>query len=354
MARLSWVRAKRPGAAPGALEFVGVQKVESIRLRLIDYDESAVNEREIEDISECAQLSGTPTVSWINVDGLHDTGQIARLGEVFGLHPLLLEDIVNTTQRPKFEDYGDYVFVTMKMMSYNKDAHCVHQTHLCIVIGPHWVISFQEQVGEAFEPVRNRIRSGKGRIRKMGTDYLAYCLMDAVVDNYFVTLEAIGARLEALDEELMGGPTTETLSAIHHMKRETIVLRRAIWPLREVVSALLRSESKMVRKATALFIRDLYDHTIQVADTVDAFRDIISGMMDLYLSVVSNRMNEVMKVLTIIATIFIPLTFIAGIYGMNFQNMPELGWHYAYYGVWVVIVAVGLTMVVYFRRLRWI
>jgi magnesium transporter len=354
MPRLRWVRAKRPGAAPGALEFVGVQKLDDVRLRLIDFDESEVKESELADISDCFPMRETPTVTWINVDGLHDTDLIERLGEGFGLHPLLLEDIVNTTQRPKFEDFGDYVFIAMKLMSYNKDTHHVHQEHLSIVIGPHWVISFQERVGDVFEPVRNRIRSGKGRIRRMGTDYLAYCLMDAVVDNYFVTLEAIGERLESLDEELMGNPTTETLSSIHRMKRETIILRRTIWPLREVVSGLDRSESKMVKKATAMYIRDLYDHTIQVADTVDTFRDIISGMMDLYLSMVSNRMNEVMKVLTIIATIFIPLTFIAGIYGMNFQNMPELGWHYAYYGVWVVILLVGLTMVLYFRRLRWI
>ena len=354
MSRLRWVRAKRPGAAPGALEFVGVQKLENVRLRLIDYDEGRVNESELKDVSECFPARETHTVSWINVDGLHDMDFITRLGEGFGLHSLLLEDVVNTTQRPKFEDYGDYIFVTMKMTSFDEDIHHAHQDHLSVVIGPHWVISFEERVGDVFESVRNRIRSGKGRIRKMGTDYLAYCLMDAVVDNYFVTLEAIGDRLESLDEQLISDPTTDTLRAIHQIKREIINLRRAIWPLREVVSGLQRSESKLVKKATAVFIRDLYDHTIQVADTLDAFRDIISGMMDLYLSVVSNRMNEVMKVLTIIATIFIPLTFVAGIYGMNFHYMPELGWHYGYFGIWVIIAIVGVSMILFFRRLKWI
>ncbi len=354
MARLRWVRAKHPGSAPGALEFVGEKKMEKARLRLIDYDERGANEVEMEDVSECFPLKETPTVSWINIDGLHDTDLIARLGEAFGLHPLLLEDIVNTNQRPKFEDFGDYIHIAMKMLTFDKEEGHVHQEHLSLVLGPHWVISFQERVGDFFEPVRNRIRSGKGRVRRMGPDYLAYCLMDAVVDNYFVAMEGIGERLETLDDELMGDPTTDTLAAIHGMKREAILMRRAVWPLREVVSGLERSESRLVKKATSVFIRDLYDHTIQVADTVDTYRDVVSSMMDLYLSVVSNRMNEVMKVLTIIATIFIPLTFVAGIYGMNFENMPELGWHYAYYAVWVVIIALGVTMVLYFRRLRWL
>jgi magnesium transporter len=354
MARLRLVRAKRPGAAPGAIEFVGEKRMEKVRLRLIDYDAEELNEREMEDISEAFPMKDTPSVTWINIDGLHDTEMIARLGEAFGLHSLLLEDIVNTGHRPKYEDFGDHIYITMKMITFNGAEGHVHQEHLSIVLGPHWVISFQERVGDFFEPVRTRIRSGKGRIRKMGSDYLAYSLMDAVVDHYFVTMEAIGDHLEGLDDQLVEDPTTETMAAIHGMKREAIGMRRSIWPLREVVNGLDRSESKLVSKSTRVFIRDLYDHTIQVVDTVDTFRDIVSGMMDLYMSIVSNRMNEVMKVLTIIATIFIPLTFIAGIYGMNFQNMPELGWHYAYYGVWAIIIALGLTMVAYFRKLRWL
>jgi magnesium transporter len=354
MAGRRWVRAKRPGAAPGALEFVGEKRMEEVRLRLIDYDDRGVNEREMSDISECFPLKDTPSVSWINIDGLHDTGIISRLGQAFDLHPLLLEDIVNTQQRPKFEDFENHIFVTMKMLSFNKEEAHVHQENLSLVIGPHWVISFQERIGDVFEPVRERIRSGKGRIRKMGPDYLAYALMDAIVDHYFVTLEAIGERVEALEEEMMGDPGTETLQALHRLKRETVVLRRAIWPLREVVSSLDRSESKLIKKAVSPFIRDLYDHTIQIIDTIDAMRDVIGGMMDLYISIVSNRMNEVMKVLTIIATIFIPLTFVAGIYGMNFENMPELGWHYAYYAVWVVIIVLGVTMLLWFRRLKWL
>ena len=351
---MRWVRAKRPGAAPGALEFVGEQRMDRVQLRALDYHEGGVDEREIDDVSECFPMRETPSVSWINVNGLHDTGVIARLGEAFGLHPLLLEDIVNTHQRPKFEDFGDHILIAMKVLTFSSEEGRVQQEHLSLVLGPRWVISFHERPVDVFEPVRSRIRSGKGRIRKMGPDYLAYCLMDAVVDNYFVAMEGMGERLEVLDGELMGDPDTGTLTAIHGMKREAIIMRRAVWPLREVASGLDRSESQLVRKGTSVFIRDLYDHTIQVADTVETFRDVISGMMDLYLSLVSNRMNEVMKVLTIIATIFIPLTFIAGIYGMNFENMPELGWHYAYFGVWAVIIVVGVSMVLYFRRLRWL
>jgi len=344
----------RPGAAPGTLEFVGRKKLEKVRLRLIDYDEKEINEREMSNISECFPMRETPTVTWINIDGLHDTDTIQQLGDAFGLHPLFLEDVVNTTQRPKLEDFGDYVTVVMKMLAFDKETSEVHQEQLSLVLGPHWVLTFQERVGDFFEPVRVRLRSGKGRIRKMGPDYLAYALMDAIVDSYFVALEGIGERVEAIEEELLQDPTTETLQTIHKLKRETIILRRAVWPLREVVAGLDRMESKLVKKAVHPFIRDLYDHTIQIIDTIEAIRDVIGGMMDLYLSIVSNRMNEVMKVLTIIATIFIPLTFIAGIYGMNFQYMPELGWHYAYFGVWAIIIVLGLTMVAYFHRLKWI
>jgi magnesium transporter len=216
------------------------------------------------------------------------------------------------------------------------------------------VLSFQERMGDVFEPVRERIRAGKGRIRKRGADYLAYALLDAIVDNYFLTMEALGEEVAQVEEELMADPSPDVMRRIHSLKRETILIRRSVSPLREVVSALERGESDLVEERNGIFLRDLYDHTIQVADTVETYRDVISSLMDLHLSLVSNRMNEVMKVLTIIATIFIPLTFIAGIYGMNFENMPELGWHYAYFAVWFVILVVGVSMVLYFRRLKWL
>ncbi len=351
--RLSSGFSKKPGLSPGALVFVGEKKVDKVRITVIDYDVDRVEEREVERIEDCFPLRDTKTVTWINIDGLHDVELIEKVGNHFNLHPLLLEDILNTTQRPKFEDFGDYIYVTLKMLSLDEATQHASKEHLSVVLGKNYVISFQERVGDVFDPVRARIRTKGKRIRKSREDYLAYSLIDAVVDGYYVTMERIGEILENIEDELMGMPTQETLETIHAIKRETIMIRRSIWPLREVVTGLERSESPLIKKATAPFIRDLYDHTIQVMDTIESFRDVTSSMMDLYMSVISNRMNEVMKVLTIIATIFIPITFIAGIYGMNFAYMPELDWRPAYFVAWGVIVLVALGMVAYFRRLKW-
>lgn len=345
---------KEPGAAPGAIVFVGEQKVKESRIRIIDYDERQLVEREVKDIAECFPLKDTPTVSWINIDGIHDTEVIRQLGDAFGLHPLLLDDLVNTTQRPKMDDFGEYILVTLKSLILKEDCSELDSEHMSFLLGPHFVVSFQERPGDFFDPVRARIRNGKGRIRKMGPDYLLHALVDAIVDSYFVVLERIGERIEALDDELMTSPTNETLGAIHELKRQAINLRRSVWPLREVASGLDRSESPLIKKATHVYLRDLYAHTIQVVDTIETYRDAISSLADLYLSVISNRMNEVMKVLTIMATIFIPLTFIAGIYGMNFEYMPELGVQWAYFALWAVIIAVGISMLLFFRRLKWL
>jgi magnesium transporter len=240
------------------------------------------------------------------------------------------------------------------MVTFDQEEHETRIEHLSIVMGRDFVLSFQERKGDVFEPVRDRIRRGKGRIRKMGSDYLAYALLDTIVDNYFLTMEAIGEEVTQLEEELLEDPTPEVMKRIHSLKREIIRIRRAIVPMREVVSNLDRGEFDLVEERTSMYIRDLYDHAVQVSDSIETYRDVVSSLMDLHLSLISNRMNEVMKVLTIIATIFIPLTFIAGIYGMNFLYMPELEWHYSYYVVWAVIVVVGLSMLVFFRRLKWL
>ena len=278
-----------------------------------------------------------------------------QLGERFGLHPLVVEDILNTDQRPKLEDYGEYLFVVLKSLYHSKiesDEPEIEQ--ISLVLGPNYVLSFQERAGDEFEPVRERIRSDKGRVRKMGADYLAYSLIDLIVDTYFIVLEKLGERMEILEEELVLNPTTETLQAIHQLKREMVFLRKSTWPLREVIGALERGESPLIQDSTSIYLRDVYDHTIQVIDAVETYRDILSGMLDIYLSSISNRMNEVMKVLTIIATVFIPLTFIAGVYGMNFQHMPELAWPWAYPLVWAVMITIAAVMVVYFQRKRWL
>jgi magnesium transporter len=308
----------------------------------------------LDDVDECIPFKDKATVTWINVDGVHDTEAIQKLGDCFGIHALVLEDVVNTNQRPKLEIFDDYVFLVLKMLTLDKEERRPEFEQVSMVLGPNYVISFQEREGDVFETVRERIRSGKGLIRRGGADYLAYALMDAVVDGYFVVLETFGEHIETLEEELVTDAGRDTLQKLNVMKREVIYLRKSVWPLREVISALQRGESTLVKEHTRIYLRDVYDHTIQVIDTVETFRDMLTGMLDIYLSSVSNRMNEVMKVLTVIATIFIPLTFIAGVYGMNFRFMPELAWQWAYPVTWLVMVAIGILMVVYFRRKKWL
>jgi magnesium transporter len=339
---------------PGTVEYIGEKKVEKVRMTILDYDQDQYEEKEVSTPEECYPYRDTHRVSWINVDGLHDTEILKKIGEHFNLHSLVLEDIVNTHQRPKMEDHGDYIFIVLKMLHYNEEVNQVIAEQVSVILGRGYVISFQEKEGDIFNPVRDRIRKAKVRIRKMGSDYLAYALMDAIVDNYFVILEKFGEQVESLEEDLVDKPTPQLLEQIHQVKREMIFLRRSVWPLREVVSNLERIESKLIRKAMAIFFRDLYDHTVQVMDAVESLRDVSSGLQDLYLSSISNKMNDVMKVLTIIATIFVPLTFVAGIYGMNFEFMPELKWRLGYPIVWIVIVGVALMMLRYFRRKRWL
>jgi len=252
------------------------------------------------------------------------------------------------------EDFEDHLFVTVKMIYFDDKKNDIEAEQLSIIFGPNFVISFQEKEGDIFNPIRDRIRKARGRIRKMKADYLAYALLDTIVDHYFIVLEKLGEKIEGMEEELVAKPTPETLQSIHTLKRELIFLRKSIWPLREVVNVLERGESSLIHKSTGIYLRDVYDHTIQVVDTVETFRDMVSGMLDIYLSSVSNRMNEVMKVLTIVATIFIPLTFLAGVYGMNFKHMPELELPWGYPGLLVLMIAVGLTMVAYFRSKKWL
>jgi magnesium transporter len=353
MPRLIKRTSKKAGLPPGALVHIGEKKTDKARITIIDYDEAQFQEKDVETIEECFPLKDKPAVTWINVDGLHQVEILEQIGGCFGFHPLVLEDILNTGQRPKMEDFGEYVFVVLKMLPSDKNNRITGE-QISIVLGPDFVVSFQEREGDVFNPIRERIRSGRGRIRKMGADYLAYALLDSVVDNYFIFLEKLGEEIEFLEEELVTNPTTETLQTIHDLKTEMVFLRKSVWPLREIISGLERGESALIQESTGIYLRDVYDHTIQVIDTVETFRDMVSGMLDIYLSSVSNRMNEVMKVLTIIATIFIPLTLIAGIYGMNFQYMPELGWRWGYPMVWLIMLVIGALMLVYFRRKRWL
>lgn len=347
-------RAKKAGLPPGTLIYTGEKKVEKPRISFIDYDETQFQEKEVKKIEECFPFKDTPTVTWINIDGVHDIDIIEKLGKHFDLHPLILEDIVNTEQRPKMEDSGNYIFIVLRMLFYDGKENEIKSEQFSLVLGSNFVISFQESIGDVFEPVRDRIRKGKGRIRKMGSDYLAYALIDTIVDNYFIVLEKVGEVIEDIEDELVKKPTPETLQIIHNLKREAISLRKSVWPLRELVSGLERAETPLIHESTKIYLRDVYDHTIQVIDTVESSRDMLSGMLDIYLSSISNRMNEVMKVLTIFAAIFIPLTFIAGVYGMNFAFMPELAWHWGYPVVIIVMALVAVVLLFYFRRKKWL
>lgn len=341
---------KKAGLPPGTLVHVGERKLEKARIWLIDYNANAVEERELTSIDECFAYRDKPGITWVNINGLHDLDLINKIGSKFNLHPLVLEDIVNTEQRPKLDDMDDYLFVVAKMIYYNQNGDIIKFEQISFVLWENFVLSFQEDIGDVFDPVRERIRKGKGRIRKMGPDYLLYTLMDALVDSYYGVLEKIGEKVENVEVELMDSPEPETLQVIHHMKRELVFLRRSVWPLREIIVRFEKSESGLIDEKTVIFYRDVYDHTVQVIDTIETCRDVVSSMMDLFLSSVSNRMNEVMKMLTIIATIFIPLTFIAGIYGMNFENMPELGWHWGYPAALICMLIIGILMLFWFKR----
>jgi len=348
-------RAEKVGLPPGSMIFIGEQKTESVRLDVINYDETQLNELRDVAIDQCAELVRAPTtITWINVGGIHDINLIKGLGECLGLHPLTLEDIVNTSHRPKIEEFPDYIYIVLKMINYDVATNHMVTEHLSLIIGERYVVSFQEKEGDVFDPIRGRIRTAKGRIRSMKADYLGYALMDAVVDNYFLIVEHIGDQIEDLEDRVLADPNPTILQDLHRLKRDLLTIRKAVWPLREEIGALIKSESALIRAETKMYLRDLYDHIIQLIDMVETFRDILGGIHDLYLSNISIRMNEIMKVLTIIATIFIPLTFIAGVYGMNFEHMPEIKWRWGYFFVWGIMIVIGAGMIVYFRKRKWL
>lgn len=348
-------RSRKAGLPPGSLIHIGEKKKEEVKITVIDYDEGNFQEKVIAEIQECFTFKDKPSVTWINVDGIHKVEIPEKLGECYGFHPLIIEDILNTDQRPKMEDFGDYIYIVLKMLNLDSRTNSIISEQISLILGPNFVISFQEgPEGDVFNPVRERLRAGKGKIRKMGADYLAYSIIDSVVDNYFIILEKLGEKIESLEERLVTNPTGNVLREIHNLKREMLFLRKSVWPLREVISTMAKGESSLIHPSTGIYLRDIYDHTIHVVDTIETFRDMVSGMLDIYLSSISNRMNAVMKVLTIIATIFMPLTFLAGVYGMNFKNMPELEWKFGYPMIVLVMLIVAVIMLYFFRKKKWI
>lgn len=347
-------RSAKAGLPPGSLVHIGQRHREGVQVVRLRYDAAHFGENRIDALAGALPEPARPDVTWIRIDGLQDIALLEQAGEIFGLHPLTLEDILNTEQRPKIEDHGDHIFIVLRIFHESASGDCLVPEQISIVLGSNWLISLQEQEGSLFDPVRERLRSGRGRLRQEGSDYLAHALIDSIVDSYFAVLERLGERIETIEEDLIGRPSPATLQVIQTLKREMLLLRKSVWPLREMIGGLGRSDSPLIRESSVLYFRDIYDHAVQVIDTIETYRDMLSGMLDIYLSSISNRMNEIMKVLTIIATVFMPLTFLAGVYGMNFKVMPELEWPWGYFALWGVMVLIAAAMLMVFKRKNWL
>lgn len=351
--RIKKKTSSKAGLPPGSIIHVGEQKIEKVKITLTEYDENKFETCEIHSIEEIEPYTDTPQVTWVNVCGLHDTELIKQIGEKFNIHPLVLEDILNTETRPKIEMTEKYIFIAMKMLTYNNNESEIVTEQVSFILGDTFVFSFLEKSDNIFNPIKDRITSNYGRVRKQPSDYLFYALMDVVVDQYFLLLEQIEQNIESLDDEVINSADRSQIEKIYNLKNKLLLTRRSVWPLRELFTRLIREESRLINKKIVPYLRDLLDHTIQITETIELQREITNGLMEIHLSMMSYKMNEVMKVLTIIATIFIPLTFIVGIYGMNFPNMPEMKWPWAYFAVWGVMISVVLVMLLYFRRKNW-
>lgn len=350
-------RSQKAGLPPGTPVYVGDKKPTPVKICLMDYHDDKFVEKDIDlnNLSICKDYINKASMTWINVEGLSDINALESLGKMFGLHPLVLEDIANTDQRPKLEDFDDYIYIVLKMFHFNEKTNEVTPEQVSIVFGKNYVITFQEGIeGDSFNSIRDRIRNGKGKITKMNSDYLVYAMVDSIIDTYFIILEQFGDKIENLELELINNPQKATLTTIYELKREMLFLRKSVWPLREVIGRMERGDTDLISEDIHIFLRDVYDHTINTLDTVETYRDMLSGMLDIYLSSISNRLNETMKYLALISTIFIPMTFISSIYGMNFEDMPELHWATGYPFALGLMVAIGLGFFIYFKKKRWV
>lgn len=340
--------------APGTVTYVGRKENTETILEVIDYNADSYERHSNQTPEAAFKFEEETKTTWININGLSKTKEIEKLGKYFELHPLIIEDIVNTNQRPKIDEYQDYFFIVAKMLYYKDDGELENE-HISIVLGKDYVLTFQEAGGDVFDGVRERLSARKGRIRSRGADYLMYALLDAIVDHYFVVVEEMSDKIETMEEQLLSAqPSDEITFEIQELKRTMLRIRRAVFPLREVVSRLEKVNSELIQEQTVNYIKDLFDHIIQVSENIDIYREMSWGLMDMYMTTINNKMNEVMKVLTIMASIFIPLTFIAGIYGMNFEYMPELQWKYSYFVLWGVMFVLFLLMIFFFKKKKWI
>ena len=352
MQKLVKMQRKKAGQLPGSLVHVGIRKQEETVIKQLLYSTDTFSEDTIKRSQLCRMNTGKPGVQWIDVDSIHDVAVLEQIGKCFGLHPLVLEDILNAGQRPKIEYYDNYVYIVAKMLFYDTQSGEFASEQESIILGDNFVISFGERENDIFKPVVERLRRNLGSIRKLGADYLLYSLLDLAVDNYFVVLEDLGEKIENIEDDLVAKPNADTLQCIHKLKRQMLFVHKSVWPLREVIGSMERGESSFIKEYITIYLRDLHDHVMQVMDTADTLRDILSSLLDIYLSSASNRLNEVMKVLTIISTVFMPLTFIVGLYGMNLI-IPETQIPWMYPVVWVVMLVVAALMLYYFKRKKW-
>ena len=354
MARFLKNREASLGKAPGELVFIGEQKIEESSIRLVEYNEEQLDEKIITDIQDVAAYKDESTTSWVNVFGVHDMDLIRSIGQHFELHGLVLEDISNTGQRPKMEDYDEYCYFTLKMIRYDGEDEKIYSDQISLVLGKSFLITFQEHPTDFFLPLRERLRKNKGRIRKAGTDYLAYTLLDAIVDNYIVVIERLGGQIEDIETEILDNPSQEVLVKINNYKREINYLRKSIRPAKEFMQQLSRIDSNLFREQTMVFLKDLHDLACQSVEVIDSYREMLSDHLNIYNTGVNNRLNEIMKILTVFSVIFIPLTFIAGIYGTNFSYIPELQYRYGYFILWGVMLVLALGMILFFKSKKWL
>jgi magnesium transporter len=343
----------KAGLPPGSLVHIGDQKVDKVSISVIDYTETNLNILELNKIEEVFAYKDSESITWINITGLHDVGLLEKLAKAFEIHPLVMEDVLNTDHRSKVEEYDNFLFVVLKMLSMNEQQAEIIQEHLSLILGKGFVITFQEKAGDIFDPLRERLKKQNSRIRKSGSDYLAYAIIDIIVDHYFILLELLNEKSAGIEERSIADDDKDLIKELQHLKRDIIFIRKHIWPMRETANRLSEEEFLLISPDLKPFLRDVYDHSNQIVDSVETLDEIITGIFDFYHSSMSFKMNEVMKVLTIIATIFIPLTFIAGIYGMNFEVMPELHWRWGYPAVWFLMTVIFVGMVIYFKRKKW-
>lgn len=356
MAKITRNLASKVGLPPGTLLHVGDTRADKAHITVVHYTSDVVTEFNDVAITDLAQLAAKPGVTWIHVRGLTSKA-VEGIGQQFAIHPLVLEDILHTNQRPKLSNYGDYLCVILKSLVVTAETADYEAEQVSFILGSNYVISFMESLpgdNDVLFNVYERVKNGRGKICRLGADYLLYALLDSIVDHYFLVLEHLGEKIETLEDQIATQPRPELLHELHSLKHDMLFMRKSVWPVRELVNALERGEASQIQESTIIYLRDVYDHVIQVIETVEIYRDMLSGMLDIYLSSISNRMSEVMKMLTIISTIFIPLTFIAGVYGMNFENMPELHWEYGYPLIVSMMLVISLLMIRYFRKKRWL